>query len=111
VQFAVLYIPRSPGVPVEGLPLDKLVHLAVFAVPTYLLIAAGLPRTVVVVVMLGQAVGSEVVQAMALTQRSGDVGDVLADLVGIGVGLMLVRRPLHPQVSRSDATNHPGAPG
>lgn len=111
VQFAVLYIPRTPELGVAGLPWDKVVHAAAFALPTYALIRAGVPRVPVVGAMLVQAVGSELLQRTALPDRSGDVGDVLADLVGIGLGLALLRWRPHPGAARSDAPNRPGAPG
>lgn len=43
---------------------------------------------------------SEVVQAVALTTRSGDPLDVLADLVGAAAGWLLARRVLTGQSLR-----------
>ncbi len=44
LQLAVLYAPRAPAIATGGLPVDKLVHIAVFALPTAALIKAGVPR-------------------------------------------------------------------
>jgi VanZ like family len=95
VQLVVLYAPSGPG---DG-PFpnsDKVVHLLVFLVPVALALLAGAARWLVVVVFGAHAVVSEVVQALLLPTRSGDVADALLDLVGValGVGLwcVLVRR-------------------
>lgn len=102
LQFAVLYVPRAPGVAVDGLPLDKLVHVAVFALPTYALIRLGWSRATVGVLMVGQAVVSELTQHLVLAQRSGDPADALADLVGVLIGVALVgRRPAQASTSPS----------
>lgn len=91
VQLAVLYVPRAPQLDVGGLPVDKLVHALVFAVPVIALVAAGLPRSWVVGVMAAHAVLSEVLQGMLLADRSGDPWDVVADLVGVAIGAWVVR--------------------
>jgi hypothetical protein len=91
LQLAVLYVPRAPQVPTGGLPLDKAVHLVVFALPVVALVAAGLPRGWVVGVMAVHAVLSELVQGALLNQRSGDPADVVADLAGVAIGALLTR--------------------
>lgn len=102
LQIAVLYVPRAPGVAVDGLPLDKFVHVAVFALPTYALIRLGWSRATVGVLMVGQAVASELTQHVMLSQRSGDPADVLADLVGVLLGVVLAgRRPAQASTSPS----------
>ena len=71
---------------------DKVVHLLLFA-----LLAAsarwrfggGLPVLALVAVY---AVVSEVVQAVALAERSGDPVDVVADLLGAGLGWLAAGR-------------------
>jgi hypothetical protein len=73
---------------------DKLVHLLLFALlaattrwrfgrvpPALLLVAA-------------YAVVSEVVQGVALAERSGDPVDVVADLVGTGAGWLAAGRAM-----------------
>lgn len=84
VQLCVLY---WPVVTIEG-PVswtDKVVHLLVFAVPTYAVARAfGSVRTVVIAFALHAPV-SELVQHFLLPGRSGDVWDAVVDLVGVGL--------------------------
>ena len=84
-QLLVLY---WPVVTVEG-PVswtDTVVHLLVFAVPTYAVgRALGSVRTAVVVFAIHAPV-SELVQHFLLPGRSGDVWDAVLDLVGVAVG-------------------------
>lgn len=87
VQLVVLYAPRAPSADTgAGLPLDKLIHVLVFALPTAALIRAGVPRRWVVGAMVAHALASEVLQAALLDERSGDPGDALADLIGVLLG-------------------------
>ncbi len=85
VQLLVLY---WPVVTVEG-PVswtDKVVHLLVFAVPTYAVgRALGSVRTAALVFAI-QAPVSELVQHFLLPGRSGDVWDAVVDLVGVALG-------------------------
>lgn len=90
IQLAVLYAPRAPTVE-TGLPLDKVAHVVVFAVPVVALVAAGLPWRWVVPGMALHALLSEVLQAAVLSERSGDPADVAADLVGVAMGALLAR--------------------
>lgn len=93
VHLAALY---APSVGIEG-PVtwtDKVVHLLLFAAPTY---AVGLAlRSVApaVVAFALHAPVSELVQYAFLPHRSGDVWDAVLDLVGVsvGAGLLMVRR-------------------
>jgi len=93
-QLLALY---WPVVTVQG-PVswtDKVVHLLVFAVPTYAVgRALGSARTAVLVFALHAPV-SELVQHFALPGRTGDVGDAVVDLVGVALAaaLLVVRRP------------------
>jgi VanZ family protein len=91
VQLAVLYVPRTPQVGTGALPVDKLAHALVFAVPVVALVAAGLPRAWVVAAMAIHAPLSEVLQDVLLAGRSGDPTDVVADLVGVVIGAWLAR--------------------
>ena len=92
VQLLVLY---WPAVTVEG-PVswtDKVVHLLVFAVPTYAVgRAVGSVRTAVLVFAVHAPV-SELVQHFLLPGRSGELWDVVLDLAGVAVGaaVLLVR--------------------
>jgi VanZ family protein len=93
-QLLALY---WPVVTVEG-PVtwtDKVVHLLVFAVPTYAVgRALGSVRTAVLVFALHAPV-SELVQHFVLPGRTGDVWDAVVDLVGVALAaaLLVVRRP------------------
>ncbi|MGL4173579.1 MAG: VanZ family protein [Actinomycetota bacterium] len=85
VQLVVLYFPRSPSVGGD-VPLDKVVHVAVFGAVAVVAPAAVLPLRPVVVGLAGHAVISELVQDALFTDRSGELADVIADLVGVGLG-------------------------
>ena len=90
VQMAVLYWPRAAG---DGLPyVDKLVHAAVFGAVAWAGCRVGVPHRVLVPLLVAQAVVSEVVQARLLSGRSGDPADVVADLAGTGLGLLIAHR-------------------
>ncbi|WP_404392613.1 VanZ family protein [Humibacillus xanthopallidus] len=95
-QLVVLY---WPVVTVEG-PVswtDKVVHLLVFAVPTYAVGRALRSVRAAVLVFAIHAPVSELVQQFLLPGRSGDGWDVVLDLVGVAVGaaaLMVGTRPL-----------------
>jgi hypothetical protein len=104
LQLAVLYVPRAPAIATGGLPVDKLVHVAVFALPTVALIGAGVPRGWVIGLMTVHAPLSEVVQDRFLAHRSGDPWDVAADLLGVAIGAFLTRHP-------SGARTGPGPKG
>jgi hypothetical protein len=84
-QLLVLY---WPVVTVEG-PVswtDKVVHLLVFAVPTYAVGRALRSVGTAVVVFAVHAPVSELVQHFLLPGRTGDVWDAVLDLVGVGLG-------------------------
>lgn len=98
LHLAALYWPSVDIVgPVSWT--DKVVHLLLFAVPTY---AVGLALRSVwpaVVVFALHAPLSELIQQRLLTYRSGDVWDAVLDLVGVGAGaalLLVQRQPNRP---------------
>ncbi|HLR97548.1 MAG TPA: hypothetical protein VK053_23710 [Jiangellaceae bacterium] len=89
VQCLALYVPTTSGLP-EGPPYgDVLVHVVVFAFAVWAGRSAGLPTGWLVGAFASHAVLSEVIQAVWLFDRVGDVTDVVADLVGVAVGAML----------------------
>ncbi len=95
VHLAILY---WPVVTVSG-PVswtDKVVHLLVFAVPTYAVGRALRSVWTAVVVLAVHAPVSELAQHFLLPGRTGDVWDAVLDLVGVAVGttalLVRVRR-------------------
>ena len=100
VQLYGLYrVAGPPSPPLFG-NADKVEHLVGFAVPVVLILvtvslrqqASGVGDTrralvIVTALFLAQAVVSEIIQHVFLPGRSGDPLDVLADTVGIAVGL------------------------
>jgi len=89
VQLLVLY---WPVVTVEG-PVswtDKVVHLLVFAVPTYAVGRALRSVRTAVVIFAIHAPVSELVQHFLLPGRSGDVWDAVVDLVGVALGAVVL---------------------
>lgn len=92
VQALVLYLPVVPAAPGTGVPgADKITHAAIFALVTLAGLAAGLPRAVVVGFGVVHAVVSELVQDTVFANRSGDVLDVVADLAGVALGVVMAR--------------------
>jgi VanZ family protein len=90
VQLVVLYAPSPPSVsPFPGS--DKVVHVLVFLVPVAVALLVGLTPRLVVLLFSAHAVVSEVVQALLLTGRSGDPLDVVADLAGVALGVVVWR--------------------
>ena len=91
LSLVVLFAP-APGGPAGPPGADKAVHAVLF-----LLLAATArwalgPAHRVLAAVLVYAVASEVVQALLLTERSGDPLDVLADAAGATAGWVLARR-------------------
>ena len=74
----------DPGIP----HLDKVVHAAIFAVPAFLAVIARLPLRVVVPLLAVHAPFSEMVQHYLIPGRFGDPLDMIADWVGILLGLV-----------------------
>ena len=71
---------------------DKAVHAGLFLLLTWTAALRFRATARVLVLALAYAVGSELVQAALLAERSGDAWDVLADAVGAVAGWLLVRR-------------------
>ncbi|MCF7548433.1 VanZ family protein [Pseudonocardia sp. WMMC193] len=86
VSLVVLFLPAS-GVPTAAPGVDKLVHLGVFA----LLGATGrwarIPPLPLVLGLSGYAVLSEVLQDVLPIGRDAEILDVVADCVGVSVGV------------------------
>ena len=87
VSVAVLFTPAS-GVPTAPPGTDKVVHLLVFAALASTGRWAGVARLPLAVGLVGYAAVSEVVQGTTSLGRSASVADVLADLAGVGLGLL-----------------------
>lgn len=102
VQLLVLYAPSAGGG--GTFPhADKIVHAAVFALPVFFALVAGVPARWVVSFMALHAVLSEVIQGQLLAQRSGDPWDVAADLVGVGLGVLAAHLVARRRVVRAGA--------
>ena len=86
-NLVVLYWPRPVS---DGgiLYADKVVHVAIFAVVAVTGVRAEVPLAWLVGLLVVHAVSSEVAQHWLLVNRSGDPADVVADLVGVVVGVV-----------------------
>lgn len=99
-QAIALYVPTAPDTSGTPLPpwFDLVVHVGVFAAATAATMAAfpGAPRLVLALNVLHAPV-SELVQHWFLPHRTGDVRDLVADLVGVALGALVAwavaRRP------------------
>jgi len=89
VSLVVLFAPSSG--PAGTVPyFDKVVHAGVFGLLTGTGVARfGRPRAVLLAAA-GYAVLSELVQHVALPGRTGDPTDVVADVTGALLGLLVV---------------------
>ncbi|MEO6996580.1 MAG: VanZ family protein [Terracoccus sp.] len=89
LALCVLY---WPVVTIEG-PVswtDKVVHVLVFAVPTYLVGWALRSVGLAVVIFLVHAPMSELIQHFFLPGRSGDVWDAVVDVIGVALAAILL---------------------
>jgi VanZ family protein len=86
VSLAVLFAPAS-DVPDAPPGVAKLVHVAVFLALAFTGRWAGVRAAVLGALLVAYAAVSEVVQAVTPLERSGSVADLLADVVGVALGL------------------------
>jgi VanZ family protein len=91
VHLVALYSPGSAALP-EPPYVDKLVHAALFGVPTWLLGRLTKRVWLVAAIFAVHAVISEVVQGLWIPRRDGDVLDAAADLVGIAIAVVVLLR-------------------
>lgn len=92
VHLVALYLPGSPEAGPSLVPhLDKLVHVLLFGGPAFLLRRLTTRWWPVALVAL-HAPASELVQHRLIPHRSGDPWDLVADLVGVALGVWLSRR-------------------
>lgn len=88
-HLLALYLPGSPDPGPDLIPhLDKVVHVALFAAPTFLVRRLTTAWSPVVLIALHAPV-SELVQYHFIPRRSGDPMDLVADGVGVALGLLL----------------------
>lgn len=85
IHFIALY---SPGSAEQLGPsgVDKLVHICLFALIVTPALLLGFPVVPVICLAVAQAGVSEVLQAVWIPNRSGDILDLVADLLGIALG-------------------------
>lgn len=92
-HLVVLYLPGE-DVPAEGFEipfLDKLIHVAVFAAPTLAAVVLGRSAWWSVPFLVHAPV-SEWAQATFVRQRSGDLWDIVPDVVGVVLAVAVGRR-------------------
>jgi len=85
VNLYGLYAPSQPG-PALFTGADKVGHLLSFAFVMGTGLLAGIPARWLAAALLAHAIVSELIQYLVLPGRSGDPVDVVADVVGIGIG-------------------------
>ncbi|MGY1857428.1 VanZ family protein [Modestobacter sp. SYSU DS0290] len=86
ISLAVLFAPPS-DVPDSPPGVDKLVHLLLFAVLAVSGRWAGVGRSALAGILVLYAAVSELLQGTDLVGRDASVADLLADVVGVLVGL------------------------
>lgn len=96
VHLVVLYLPGEdvPAVGFEVPGLDKAIHVLAFGVPV-LLAVLWARRAWPAVLLLVHAPVSEVLQVLQARGRTGDPGDVLADVAGVALGAAAAWAILH----------------
>ncbi len=91
VHLVALYTPKT-GAPPDRYGIDKLVHMALFGGVLYLGWRAGVPLRPLVVALVINAAVSEIAQYLWLARRSGDIWDSVADVVGLTLAWLAIRR-------------------
>ncbi len=95
--YALLLAPTSQEPP-PFIHFDKIIHAALFFGQTWLVckiflqVNKPIPYKTIAIMMFTWAIGSEILQATLTTNRSGDVLDVLADIVGVFLAMVLARK-------------------
>lgn len=84
ISLVMLFSPAST-VPTDPPVSDKVVHGLLFAALAAASLLARIPWWTTILWLAGYAVISEVLQAALPIGRSGDLADVLADLIGAAV--------------------------
>lgn len=107
VNLWVLYAPRVSGPEVPGIRLDWVGHALTFAALTFTALMARVPPALVLVLVTVNAAASEAIQHWFLPERTGDVTDLVADLVGVAVGWFGWRWVSRGMVSRDGERARP----
>ena len=88
LSFAVLFAPGS-DVPPAPFGVDKLIHGGLFLALAFSGRWAGVRRRVLAVLLPLYAAASELIQSVPGLHRDATLGDWVADVVGVLVGLLL----------------------
>ncbi len=88
LSLAVLFAPAS-DVPSAPAGVDKLVHVALFAALAVSGRWAGISTRALAPLLIAYAAVSEVVQGLAVVDRSVSFADWVADVAGVVLGLVL----------------------
>ncbi|WP_369134370.1 VanZ family protein [Modestobacter sp. I12A-02662] len=91
ISLAVLFAPPS-DVPPSPYGIDKLVHGLLFAVLALTGRWAGVGRGGLAGLLVLYAAVSEIIQSTDLVNRNGSVADLVADVTGVLVGLLVWER-------------------
>ena len=86
VSLAVLFAPGSE-VPDAAPGVDKVVHVVLFLVLAVTGRWAGVSAVVLGGLLVAYAAAGEVLQAVTPLERSGSAADLLADAIGVALGL------------------------
>jgi len=92
LNLVAVYSPSDAGGAALFPSADKLGHVLVFGLVAWTGRLVRLPAVPLSAVLVAHAVVSEVVQAALLSRRAGDPGDVVADVAGVLLGLVLAAR-------------------
>lgn len=90
VISAVLLFSPGSRVPTDPPWADEATHLLVFAVLAVTGLRCPVPARTLLGVLAGYAAASELVQVLLPIDRSGTVRDVLVDVVGVGLGAVVL---------------------
>jgi len=87
MQLIALYSPQAPAGPqITGL--DKVVHVCIFAGPALAALMARVSAPWALGTLAVHGPVSELIQHFALSHRSGDVFDAMADFGGVALGAL-----------------------
>lgn len=95
LHVVAIYLPGSPegGLELSWLPgADKVIHVLIFAIPVFLCGRLTGRVGLVAGLFAVHAVLSELIQWRFVPYRYGDVWDAAADLAGIAIAVLLLRR-------------------
>lgn len=101
VNATVVFLPSTGGVPLFP-GADKVIHVAIFAAVGATGVRTGLRAGPLAAGLVTYAGATEVIQAVALAGRTGDVRDWLADAAGVALGIAVGRWTLRLRTGLGD---------